>query len=80
MTKDGKTIIQEIDPQIKYKSLLERKPLKKRSCSNASYSTANLNFTNNNNSFEKYQHQNSKSYYDLDTVYSNLKHKKTEMI
>lgn len=73
ITKDGKTIIQEIDPQIKYKSLLERKPLKKRSCSNASYNTSNLNFTNNNNnSFEKYQHQNSKSYYDLDTVYTNL--------
>ena len=73
ITKDGKTIIQEIDPQIIYKSLLERKPLKKRSCSNASYSTSNFNFTNNNNnSFEKFHHQNSKSYYDLKTVYSNL--------
>jgi hypothetical protein len=73
ITKDGKTIIQEIDPENKYKSLLERKPLKKRSCSNASYNTSNLNFTNNNNnSFGKYHHQNSKSYYDLDTIFTNL--------
>ena len=72
ITKDGKTIIEEINPENKYKSLLERKPLKKRSCSNASYNTSNLNFTNNNNSFEKYQHQNSKSYHDLDTVFTNL--------
>ena len=73
ITKDGKTIIEEINPENKYKSLLERKPLKKRSCSNASYYTSNLNFpNNNNNSFEKYQHQNSKSYHDLDTVFTNL--------
>ena len=72
ITKDGKTIIEEINPENKYKSLLERKPLAKRSCSNASYNTSNLNFTNNNNSFEKYQHQNSKSYHDLDTVFTNL--------
>ena len=75
ITKDGKTIIQEINPENKYKSLLERKPLKKRSCSNDSYNTSNLNFTNNNNnnsSFEKYHHQNSKNYHDLDTVFTNL--------
>ncbi len=75
ITKDGKTIIQEINPENKYKSLLERKPLKKRSCSNASYNTSNLNFTNSNNnnsSFEKYHHKNSKSYFDLDTVFTNL--------
>ena len=75
ITKDGKTIIQEINPENKYKSLLERKPLKKRSCSNALYNTSNLNFINSNNnknSFEKYHHPNSKSYLDLDTVFTNL--------
>ena len=72
ITKDGKTIIQEINPENKYKSLLERKSLKKRSSSNASYNTSNI-ITTNNNSFEKYQHQNSKSYFDLDTVFANFK-------
>ena len=79
ITKNGKVMIQEINPEIKYKNILSRSTMKNRNKSNQFKKNTNNSFDNKNiTSFNSISTSNNNNN-DVDTILSNLKDKNKDI-